>query len=65
MRCPSDLFRQAIVLDDWDPFMSAIVDLWNNPEDARKLAGAGRAMADQLDWDAAARKYLSIYSALG
>ena len=56
---------QAVVLDDWDPFMSAIVDLWNNPEEAGKLAGAGRAMADQLDWDAAAGKYLSIYSALG
>jgi glycosyltransferase involved in cell wall biosynthesis len=62
---PVEPGKQAIVLDDWDPFMSAIVDLWNNPEEASKLAGAGRALADHLDWDAAARKYLSIYSALG
>ena len=62
---PVEPGKQAVVLDDWGPFMSAIVDLWNNPEEAGKLAGAGRAMADQLDWDAAAGKYLSIYSALG
>lgn len=62
---PVEPGKQALVLDDWEQFMSAIVDLWNNPEKAEELARAGRAMADQLDWDAAAREYLAIYSALG
>ena len=62
---PVEPGKQAVVLDDWEQFMSAIVDLCNNPARAEELARAGRAMADQLDWDAAARKYLAIYSALG
>lgn len=55
---------QAIVLDDWDRFMTAIVGLWNRPDEAKALARAGRAMADGLDWGAAAGKYLALYSAL-
>jgi glycosyltransferase involved in cell wall biosynthesis len=62
---PVEPGKEALVLDDWEQFMSAIVDLWNNPGESKALARAGRAMADQLDWDAAARKYLAIYSALG
>jgi glycosyltransferase involved in cell wall biosynthesis len=62
---PVEPGKHALVLDDWDLFMAAIIELWNNPQKAHELAAAGRAMADQLDWDAAAKKYLSIYSALG
>jgi len=57
--------KHALVLEDWDLVIAAIIDLWNNPEKAGELARAGRALADQLDWDAAARSYVNIYSALG
>jgi glycosyltransferase involved in cell wall biosynthesis len=56
--------KQALVLDDWDQIIQSVIDLWKNPEKAAALAGAGRALADSLDWDAAAKKYLSIYSGL-
>jgi len=56
--------KQALVLDDWDAVMTAVIDLWEYPEKAAKLAAEGRKLADSLDWDAAAEKYLSIYSAL-
>jgi glycosyltransferase involved in cell wall biosynthesis len=61
---PVEPGKQAIVLDEWESFMSAIADLWNDPAEAKKLAAAGRAMADQLDWGAAADKYRSIYTAI-
>lgn len=57
--------KQALVLDDWDEIIAAILDLWKHPEKAARLAAEGRAMADQLDWDAAAGRYLALYSALG
>lgn len=56
--------KHALVLDDWEAIIQAIIDLLEHPEQARKLAAAGRALADSLDWDAAARKYLAIYSGL-
>jgi glycosyltransferase involved in cell wall biosynthesis len=56
--------KQALVLDDWDDIITAVIDLWEHPEKAAKLAREGRKLADGLDWDAAAEKYLSIYSAL-
>jgi glycosyltransferase involved in cell wall biosynthesis len=55
---------QALVLDDWDAIITAVIDLWEHPEKAAKLAREGRKLANGLDWDAAAKKYLSIYSAL-
>ena len=56
--------KQALVLDDWDVVMTAVIDLWEHPEKAAQLAQEGRTLADSLDWDAAAEKYLSIYSTL-
>ena len=56
--------KQALVLDDWDAVMAAVIDLWEHPEKATNLAREGRKLADSLDWDAAAEKYMSIYSAL-
>jgi glycosyltransferase involved in cell wall biosynthesis len=56
--------KQALVLDDWDAIIAAVIDLWEHPEKAAILAQQGRTLADSLDWDAAAEKYLSIYSAL-
>jgi glycosyltransferase involved in cell wall biosynthesis len=56
--------KQALVLDDWDTIIAAAIDLWEHPEKAAKLAQEGRKLADSLDWDAAAEKYLAIYSTL-
>jgi glycosyltransferase involved in cell wall biosynthesis len=56
--------KQALVLDDWDTIIAAVIDLWEHPEKAAKLAQEGRKLADSLDWDAAAEKYLAIYSTL-
>ena len=56
--------KQALVLDDWDDMIAAVINLWEHPEKAADLAREGRKLADGLDWDAAAEKYLSIYSAL-
>ena len=61
---PVEPGKQALVLDDWEEIINAIIDLWENPDRAAKLATAGRALADSLDWNAAAAKYRSIYSAL-
>ena len=56
--------KQALVLDDWDAIITAVIDLWEHPDKAANLAQEGRKLADSLDWDAAAAKYQSIYSAL-
>jgi glycosyltransferase involved in cell wall biosynthesis len=56
--------QHALVLDEWESIMAAIVDLWRNPEQARSLADGGRAMAESLDWSVIAQKYISIYSTL-
>ena len=57
--------EQALVLDDWDAVIDAVCDLWANPERARALAAAGRALAEKLDWSAIARQYRELYAALG
>ena len=56
--------KHALVLDEWDAIIAAVIDLWEHPEKAAKLAQQGRLLADSMDWDAAAEKYQSIYSAL-
>ena len=61
---PVEAGKQALVLDDWEDVISAIIELWEDPERAAELALAGRRLADSLDWNAAAEKYRSIYSAL-
>ena len=61
---PVDPGKHALVLDDWDEVISAIVELWNDPSRSAALARQGRALADSLDWDAAAQIYRSIYASL-
>ena len=56
--------KQALVLDDWDAMITAVIDLWEHPKKAAKLAREGRKLADGLDWDVVAEKYLAIYAAL-
>ena len=54
--------QHALILDDWESISAAICDLWENPDKAAKLADAGRKMAQGLDWDKIAEKYLSVYA---
>ena len=56
--------RHALVLDDWDAIIEAVIDLWEHPQKAAQLAQQGRSLADSLDWHAAAEKYRSIYASL-
>jgi glycosyltransferase involved in cell wall biosynthesis len=57
--------RHALVLDDWNSMADAICELWADREKAHDLARGGREMAESLDWDAIAGKYISIYASLG
>ena len=54
--------QHALILDDWESISAAICDLWEYPDKAAKLADAGRKMAQGLDWDKIAEKYLSVYA---
>jgi glycosyltransferase involved in cell wall biosynthesis len=56
--------KQALVLDDWNAFMAAVIELWETPEKSSALAIAGREMAESLDWDAIAQKYQTLYNTL-
>ena len=61
---PVESGRQALILDDWDSVIDAVIDLWENPDQAAELARGGRSLAENLDWDAIAEQYQSIYSTL-
>ena len=56
--------QHALVLDDWEQVIEAICDLWKNREKAAQLADGGWKMAQGLDWDEIAGKYVSIYTGL-
>lgn len=61
---PIEPGRHALVIDDWDEMMDAIVELWRDRERRAALAHAGADMAAGLDWSAIAARYRSIYSSL-
>jgi glycosyltransferase involved in cell wall biosynthesis len=56
--------KHALVLDDWDAVMTAVIELLEQPQKAAELAQEGRSLAESMDWDAAAEKYRSIYASL-
>jgi glycosyltransferase involved in cell wall biosynthesis len=56
--------KHALVLDDWDAVMTAVIDLVEQPQRAGALAREGRRLAESMDWAAAADKYRSIYASL-
>jgi glycosyltransferase involved in cell wall biosynthesis len=56
--------QHALVLDDWESIIDAICELWANPDRALELARGGRQMAENLDWNCIAGKYVSIYAGL-
>jgi len=61
---PVEPGRQAIVTDDWEEMMDAIVSLWRDPRRRAELADAGAAIAAGLDWSEIARRYRALYSTL-
>jgi glycosyltransferase involved in cell wall biosynthesis len=61
---PIEPGRHALVIDDWDEMMDAIVKLWRDPPRRAALADAAAGMAAGLDWSAIAARYRSIYSSL-
>ncbi len=56
--------KHALVLDDWDDVIMAIIELLEQPQKAAELAREGRRLAESMDWNTAARKYGSIYASL-
>jgi len=56
--------KQALILDDWEAIITAVIELWENQEKAESLAREGRALAENLSWDTIAGKYQSLYNAL-
>jgi len=56
--------KHALILDDWDEIIQAVIDLIENPQKATKLAQQGRRLAESMDWGASAEKYRSIYASL-
>lgn len=56
--------KQALVVDEWDAVIAAVVELVEHPQKAQTLARAGRELANRMDWNTAADKYQEIYAAL-
>jgi glycosyltransferase involved in cell wall biosynthesis len=56
--------KHALVLDDWDAVMTAVIELLEQPQKAAELAQEGRSLAESMDWDTAAEKYRSVYASL-
>ena len=55
---------EALVRNDWEGFCAAVLKLHRDPERARKVAAAGRALAASLDWTAIGQRYLKLFSTL-
>jgi glycosyltransferase involved in cell wall biosynthesis len=55
--------RDALVRDDWDDLVEAILEVLDDPETASRLAAAGRAIAAGLDWRSIGERYLAIFAA--
>ncbi|NCF61616.1 MAG: glycosyltransferase [Gammaproteobacteria bacterium] len=56
--------KQALILDNWEAIITAVIDLWENRDKAESLAMEGRALAENLSWDTIAENYQSLYNAL-
>lgn len=54
----------ALIRDDWDAFASAVTHLVEAPAEAERLATAGRAIAETVDWTAIGARYLKLAEAL-
>jgi glycosyltransferase involved in cell wall biosynthesis len=61
---PVEPGRQALIIDDWNEMIDAILELWQNPGRRAALAEAAAAMAADLDWIAVGRRYRKVYSGI-
>jgi glycosyltransferase involved in cell wall biosynthesis len=61
---PVEPGHHALVIDDWDDMIAAIIRLWRNPDQRKELAAAGSALAAEMDWSAIARRFRAVYSGL-
>ena len=61
---PVEPGHHALVIDDWDEMIDAIIRLWRQPDQRKALAEAGAALAAEMDWSAIARRFRAVYSGL-
>ncbi|MGH8034391.1 MAG: glycosyltransferase family 4 protein, partial [Lysobacterales bacterium] len=61
---PATPGKEALVVDNWEEMMDAVLTLWRNPGQREAIAAAGRVLAEQLDWSAVAVRYRALYSTL-
>ncbi|MCB1866098.1 MAG: glycosyltransferase [Chromatiales bacterium] len=53
--------REVVVRDDFGAFAAAVVDLVQNPDQARKIAAKGRALVERLDWREIGAQYVRAF----
>jgi glycosyltransferase involved in cell wall biosynthesis len=56
--------QHALILDDWDGFIDGIISLLGNADQHRAMAQEGRTLAESMDWETIAQKYMTIYGGL-
>jgi glycosyltransferase involved in cell wall biosynthesis len=61
---PIEPGKHALVIDDWQEMVEAIVELSNDSAKREALAAAAFAMAKDLDWSEIARRYRALYAGL-
>ena len=61
---PVEPGKQALIIDDWNEMIDAIISLWQSPQRRQALAEAAAAMAADLDWKSVAQRYQKVYSSL-
>lgn len=55
---------EAIIRDDWQEISNAAAELFAHAEQRRSLATAGRVLAQSLDWNHIASRYLQLYRSI-
>ena len=57
--------EEFVLADEPERFAAAITRLLAHPEEARAVAGRGRAFVERLDWLAIARQHAALLESLG
>jgi glycosyltransferase involved in cell wall biosynthesis len=61
---PVEPGHHALIIDDWDDMIDAIIRLWRQPDQRKDLAAAGARLAADMDWSAVAQRFRAVYSGL-
>lgn len=56
--------RELLIRDDWDAFASAVAELLDDDHRREQVGATGRAMAENLSWDAIAQRYDDLFRRL-